>query len=592
MSSRKILPWPLWGVLLHLCLSIPLWADADQAMERNAHLQQHLGDAFVHFRNAVEEMNRAGEAYVQAELGQTRCDVYAMQCNELVAEDAQLRRQIATLVDQHQQILREQQVFHDRILRLQQSMREVYDDPGSEVAKNLCGDFATSKQCYVQCEEQLIEIVGAYRLKMQRVRELEEQYKSLAGEQKQSALQRDTFLAATREHIRQSLHHYNQGLELLRTYQDGLDALREDVNRWKIDFGWASDIVCFPGNTPVWMENGPREMGPLVDEFDPENPVHVYACDVTGGSCVLRPVTAVYQSCADRLVAIHYGEDHRVEATENHPIYTHHGYLRAREIAERVDNGEVVRIQVVGDQRDLEFVEVHTARVIQRDRPIPVYNLEVAGLQTYFVGSLPLHVHNCSLNRMVQAITNHRQLLCGGAIAVCAGTALGSATLVTGSLAAGPVGAVAGSSVRTLTMGEMRASCTAAVAICSEVLHPLHGDIRDDLVLNKKGSKKEYIGYSDKYKEDYQVKGTTTSLESWYGSEREARAIARTKMGNEPVYLEPGKMRSQDGKWQYRGQLEDLLGHHRNDTPHIHIERIDLNTGIVIKNLHLRWKAK
>ncbi|MDD9950629.1 MAG: hypothetical protein OXT67_03595 [Zetaproteobacteria bacterium] len=47
--------------------------------------------------------------------------------------------------------------------------------------------------------------------------------------------------------------------------------------------------------------------------------------------------------------------------------------------------------------------------------------------------------------------------------------------------------------MRTLTMGEMRASCTAAVAICSEVLHPLHGDIRDELILKNKQVEKKFV---------------------------------------------------------------------------------------------------
>lgn len=74
-----------------------------------------------------------------------------------------------------------------------------------------------------------------------------------------------------------------------------------------------------------------------------------------------------------------------------------------------------------------------------------------------------------------------------------------------------------------------------------------------------------------------------------YASEREARAMARTKLGRNPVQVEPGKLRSQDGRWQYRGKAIDLEGHGPMDTPHIHLEQLNPETGEVLYNLHLRW---
>lgn len=66
-------------------------------------------------------------------------------------------------------------------------------------------------------------------------------------------------------------------------------------------------------------------------------------------------------------------------------------------------------------------------------------------------------------------------------------------------------------------------------------------------------------------------------------SEGEARALARQKLGSNPVEVEPGKLRSIDGKWQYRAKPGDLAG------GHIHLEELDPVTGIVKQNLHLRW---
>ena len=74
-----------------------------------------------------------------------------------------------------------------------------------------------------------------------------------------------------------------------------------------------------------------------------------------------------------------------------------------------------------------------------------------------------------------------------------------------------------------------------------------------------------------------------------YASEREARAMARTKLGRNPVQIEPGKLRSQYGRWQSRGKAIDLEGHGPMDTPHIHLEQLNPETGEVLYNLHLRW---
>jgi hypothetical protein len=66
-------------------------------------------------------------------------------------------------------------------------------------------------------------------------------------------------------------------------------------------------------------------------------------------------------------------------------------------------------------------------------------------------------------------------------------------------------------------------------------------------------------------------------------SERDARALARTKIGKNPVQVEPNKWRSADGRWQYRAKPGDLADRH------IHIEQLNPQTGEVIQNAHLRW---
>jgi RHS repeat-associated protein len=90
------------------------------------------------------------------------------------------------------------------------------------------------------------------------------------------------------------------------------------------------------------------------------------------------------------------------------------------------------------------------------------------------------------------------------------------------------------------------------------------------------------------YKKDYST-NNTKNRSATYKSERDARNVARTKVGKDPVQVEPNKLRSQDGKWQYRGKPEDLAGHSSKDSPHIHIERLNPETGEVLENWHLRW---
>jgi len=87
---------------------------------------------------------------------------------------------------------------------------------------------------------------------------------------------------------------------------------------------------------------------------------------------------------------------------------------------------------------------------------------------------------------------------------------------------------------------------------------------------------------------DYSTKNTK-NVSGQFNNEREARALAREKLGKEPIQIEPGKLRSADGKWQYRSKPEDLKGHESKDTPHIHLERLDSSTGEILENWHLRW---
>jgi RHS repeat-associated protein len=95
-------------------------------------------------------------------------------------------------------------------------------------------------------------------------------------------------------------------------------------------------------------------------------------------------------------------------------------------------------------------------------------------------------------------------------------------------------------------------------------------------------------GETTTYPKDTATKNTK-DYSAKYPSERAARSFARTKIGSDPVEIEPGKLRSQDGRWQYRAKPNDLVGHGTGDSPHVHLERLDPITGEVLENWHLRW---
>jgi RHS repeat-associated protein len=86
------------------------------------------------------------------------------------------------------------------------------------------------------------------------------------------------------------------------------------------------------------------------------------------------------------------------------------------------------------------------------------------------------------------------------------------------------------------------------------------------------------------YVRDFPTK-ETKNWSAMMNSEGEARALAREKLGTDPVEVEPGKWRSKDGKWQYRAKPGDVSDNH------IHLEELDPETGEVLQNVHLRWPA-
>ena len=84
------------------------------------------------------------------------------------------------------------------------------------------------------------------------------------------------------------------------------------------------------------------------------------------------------------------------------------------------------------------------------------------------------------------------------------------------------------------------------------------------------------------------------NISGFFGSEREARNYVFQRLGKKPVNIGDNKIRSADGRWQYRAKPADLAGHPNSiyNGPHIHLERLNPKTGEVIKNFHLYFPRK
>ena len=94
---------------------------------------------------------------------------------------------------------------------------------------------------------------------------------------------------------------------------------------------------------------------------------------------------------------------------------------------------------------------------------------------------------------------------------------------------------------------------------------------------------------SKMYPDDFQSKNTIQRSAN-FKTEREARALCREKLGSDPVEIGEGKLRSKNGRWQYRAKDGDITGKHSNGEGHIHLEKLDPKTGEVLENWHFTWK--
>lgn len=157
-------------------------------------------------------------------------------------------------------------------------------------------------------------------------------------------------------------------------------------------------------------------------------------------------------------------------------------------------------------------------------------------------------------------------------------TAYGIGTAVVGGeITLGSGGATAIATVPAMAVGVAAAGAGVAMA-------PLHAGKRDEARANQPMESRRVDAKPVEHKEDIPLKKNHPGQShSYYGSEGEARSEARKMIGRAPVKFDENKLRSENGRWQYRAKPSDV------GVRHIHLEKIDVDTGRVISNLHLHW---
>ena len=147
--------------------------------------------------------------------------------------------------------------------------------------------------------------------------------------------------------------------------------------------------TCFTGDTLVAAENGQKR----IDEIKVGD--KVWAFNVETGESELKTVTKVYVHSVDEILHL-YTDEGDIDTTANHPFYViGKGWVAAGDLAvgDKVFNLDGTTSVVLG------------SAIEKLDEPVLVYNLEVEDFHSYFVGCVPVLVHNrCKLgNNMINS---------------------------------------------------------------------------------------------------------------------------------------------------------------------------------------------
>lgn len=119
--------------------------------------------------------------------------------------------------------------------------------------------------------------------------------------------------------------------------QDGAKHIVNDRTGWKfatsvggISTGMRGDrVICFPYETKVWTENGPRAIGQMVESRDESR---VWSLNERTGAMELRPAIRWFKNPGKRMVRLRTGDGGVLECTYDHKIMTPDGYREAGQL--------------------------------------------------------------------------------------------------------------------------------------------------------------------------------------------------------------------------------------------------------------------
>jgi Pretoxin HINT domain/Domain of unknown function (DUF4280) len=157
-------------------------------------------------------------------------------------------------------------------------------------------------------------------------------------------------------------------------------------------------FACFPAGTPVATKKGLKNIEAIQvgDE--------VWAYDETNGSVGLKPVINTFERNTGLLVKIEI-DGEIIACTPEHPFYAN-GDWKAAGLLETGDNillfsgklASVREIKYEGTHAPVEIDEtIFDGPEIIDEKHIKVFNFEVEGWHTYFVGWLQVLVHNTAI---------------------------------------------------------------------------------------------------------------------------------------------------------------------------------------------------
>ena len=154
-------------------------------------------------------------------------------------------------------------------------------------------------------------------------------------------------------------------------------------------------FACFPAGTPVATKDGLRN----IEEIKVGD--EVWAYNETNGAIGLKPVVNTFNRTTDLLVNIEI-DGEIITATPEHPFYAN-GDWKAAGLLETGDNillfsGKLVKVKEVKYEGAHAPVEIDNnsfeASEIIDENTTKVFNFEVEGWHTYFVGLCKYLVHN------------------------------------------------------------------------------------------------------------------------------------------------------------------------------------------------------